>query len=78
VFSRLFRRVVGLPPGDWFIQQRMRRARELLTLPNIRIKDVAARIGYTDPLYFSRIFKRIVGIPPEAYHEKLTYAHRKY
>ena len=66
-FSRLFRRVVGLAPGDWFIQQKMRRARDLLSLPNIRVKDVAARLGYTDPLYFSRIFKRIVGLPPDVY-----------
>ena len=50
----------------------MQRARELLTLPNIRIKAVAARLCYTDPLYFSRVFKRIVGLPPEAYHRKVA------
>lgn len=76
-FSRLFRRVVGQAPGDWFIRQKIRRARELLTLPNIRIKDVASRFGYADTLYFSWLFKRIVGIPPEAYHEKLTSGRRK-
>jgi AraC-like DNA-binding protein len=74
-FSRQFRRVVGVPPGDWFIQQKMRRARELLTLPNIRVKGVAARLGYTDPLYFSRIFKHIVGLPPEAYSRKAALMH---
>jgi AraC-like DNA-binding protein/quercetin dioxygenase-like cupin family protein len=74
-FTRQFRRVAGLPPGDWFIQQKMRRARELLTLPNIRVKGVAARLGYTDPLYFSRVFKRIVGLPPEAYHWKVARMH---
>ena len=53
----------------------MQRARELLTLPNIRIKAVAARLGYTDPLYFSRVFKRIVGLPPEAYHRRVARIH---
>jgi AraC family transcriptional regulator, arabinose operon regulatory protein len=74
-FTRLFRRVAGVAPGDWFIQQKMRRARELLTLPNIRVKAVADRLGYTDPLYFSRLFKRIVGLPPEAYHRKVARIH---
>jgi len=74
-FSRQFRRVTGLPPGEWFIRQKMQRARELLTLPNILVKGVANRLGYTDPLYFSRIFKRIVGLPPEAYRRKMARMH---
>ncbi len=54
---------------------KMRRARELLTLPNIRVKGVAARLGCTDPLYFGRIFKQIVGLPPEAYSRKAARMH---
>ena len=42
-----------------------------MTTPGIRIKEVALRLGYTDPLYFSRIFKKIVGTSPEAYREKI-------
>lgn len=71
-FFRQFRRVTGLTPGDWFIQQKMHRARELLTVPKIRVKDVALRLGYADPLYFSRLFKRDSGISPEAYREKMN------
>jgi len=74
-FTRQFRRVTGLPPGDWFIRQKMQRARALLTLPNIRVKEVATRLGYADPLYFSRLFKRIVGLPPEAYRLEAAREH---
>ena len=69
-FSRQFRRVTGLPPGDWFIRQKMQRACALLTLPNIRVKEVATRLGYADPLYFSRLFKHMVGLPPETYRQE--------
>jgi len=74
-FSRVFCRVTGLSPSGWFIRQKMQRACGLLTLPNIQVKAVAARLGYTDPLYFSRVFKRIVGLPPEAYHRKVARIH---
>jgi AraC-like DNA-binding protein len=70
-FFRQFRRVTGMTPSDWFLKQKMHRARELLTTPGIRIKEVAMRLGYTDPLYFSRIFKKIIGSSPEAYREKI-------
>ena len=70
-FSRQFRKITGLPPGDWFIQQKIRRALMLLTLPGIQVKQVASRLGYDDPLYFSRVFRRFVGMPPEAYRRKI-------
>jgi len=69
-FIRQFRRVTGITPGAWFIRQKMLRARALLTLPNIQVKEVAARLGYADPLYFSRVFKRVVGLPPENFRRK--------
>jgi len=71
-FIRQFQRVTGLAPGDWFIRQKMQRARTLLSLPHIQVKEVAARLSYTDPLYFSRIFKQVVGSSPDAYRRKLT------
>ncbi len=72
-FIRQFRRVTGLPPGEWFIRRKVQRAKMLLTLPDIQIKGVAFRLGYADPLYFSRIFKRVVGVSPEVYRRKMAH-----
>ncbi len=71
-FTRQFRRITGLSPADWFIQQKIRRACSLLSLPQVKIKEVANRLGYMDALYFSRVFKRIVGLSPVTYHRKMT------
>jgi len=49
----------------------MQRACALLTQSNIRVKEVAFRLGYDDALYFSRMFKRVIGLPPEKYRHKL-------
>jgi AraC-like DNA-binding protein len=74
-FTRQFSRVTGMPPGDWFIRQKMQRACALLTLPNIQVKEVANRLSYDDPLYFSRLFKRVMGVPPETYRRKVSNEH---
>ena len=70
-FTRQFQRITGLPPGSWFIQQKMRRACSLLSLPQAKVKDVSNRLGYEDALYFSRIFKKVIGVPPDTYHKNI-------
>lgn len=66
-FIRQFDLATGMPPGKWFIRRKMQRACALLTLPNMRINEIASRLGYDDALYFSRVFKRVIGQPPVKY-----------
>ncbi len=66
-FNRMFRHVAGMPPSEWFAIRKIQRARSLLSIPNILVKEVAAQLGYDDPLYFSRVFRRIAGTSPQNY-----------
>jgi AraC-like DNA-binding protein len=34
------------------------------------IKQVSARLGFTDPFHFSRTFKRVFGLSPEAFRQQ--------
>ena len=40
--------------------------------PDTLLRDVAACVGYEDPLYFSKVFSRITGINPTQYAENIT------
>ncbi|MEI6350411.1 MAG: AraC family transcriptional regulator [Verrucomicrobiota bacterium] len=65
-FRRLFQEATGLAPHQYLLNLRLNHAKRLLgTLP---VAEVAARVGFTDPLYFSRIFKRKVGVAPTRWH----------
>jgi len=65
-FRRLFQEATGLAPHQYLLNLRLNQAKRLLgTLP---VTEVAARVGFTDPLYFSRLFKRKVGIAPTRWH----------
>jgi AraC-like DNA-binding protein len=48
----------------------MNRAVELLAKArNLGMKELAARCGYEDPLYFSRVFKAYFGLPPSRFRK---------
>jgi two-component system response regulator YesN len=54
---------------EYVLQKRMERARELLRDPDIRIQDVARRVGYADNNYFSKAFRSYYGISPSAWRQ---------
>ena len=39
----------------------------LLDSTDESVKVIAARLGFSDPLYFSRVFRRTQGLSPSAY-----------
>jgi len=63
--SHLFRRTLGKSFREVRIQAVLDKADELLrTYPEMRVSEVAARLGFDDPLYFSRLYRRHRGFPP--------------
>lgn len=69
-FSALFRNKTGRSPLEYFIQLKVHYACQLLDQTVLRIKEIAAKVGYDDPYYFSRLFSRIMGVSPNKYRQK--------
>lgn len=72
-FSKLIKRNTGLNFIDWLSMLRVKKARELLSDPNLTVKEVCFMVGYKDPNYFSRIFKKRMGITPSEYVKSKQY-----
>lgn len=66
-FCAEFKRHFGTPAIDYLIRQRMHQAAYLLKDRNLRIKEVAFRVGYVDIYYFSRLFRKHYGVSPRAF-----------
>lgn len=62
--NRLFRRWSGENLHAYVTRLRMERAMRWLSETPMLAKEVALRVGYTDPLYFSRAFHRYYGSRP--------------
>jgi AraC family transcriptional regulator len=62
--SRVFRRQIGVPIGDYVHRLRVRYAAEALRRPGARLVDVAVDAGFADQSHMTRLFKRITGRTP--------------
>ena len=49
---------------------RMKKAKELLSNPSLKIIDIAEQLGYNDAYYFSHCFKKKVGVPPKEFRNE--------
>jgi YesN/AraC family two-component response regulator len=69
---RLYRKATGSTPTQDLIHLRIEKAKRLLVgHPHLEVKQVAAAVGYEDPLYFSRLFKRETGLNPSAFKDSI-------
>ncbi|OXS56917.1 hypothetical protein B1A99_18830 [Cohnella sp. CIP 111063] len=65
--SRIFLKETGVNFSDYVIRKKMERAKELLRQTNLRIYEVAEKVGYAHSHYFSKLFKEYVGQSPIDY-----------
>lgn len=65
-FKRDFQKAFGMPPHAWLMQQRLRKAHEILQTENLSAWDVFEEVGFKDYTHFSFAFKKAFGYPPSA------------
>lgn len=63
----LFTREVGVPPGRYLHNLRMREARNLLESTFLSVKEVVGRVGFRDQSRFARDFRQRFGCSPRQY-----------
>ena len=68
-YSRM-KETLGCTPLNFILDLRIKRARQMLSLPGNNVSTVAYACGFSDPHYFSRCFKKVVGCSPTEYVAK--------
>jgi len=66
-FSRRFRALVGVPPGQFLLERRVTRAAELLADSDLSIDEIADRCGFADRFHLTKVFSQRMRVPPAAY-----------
>jgi len=64
---RLFRRYDHQSPYQFLRRLKMNLAADELQKPGVLVKQVAERVGFSDPFHFSRAFKSVFGLSPDAF-----------
>lgn len=63
--SRLFRRFLGCSVYDYLTNYRINKAKELLLVDSqLKVQDIAQRVGFPDSSHFIFIFRKITGFTP--------------
>ena len=63
-FKRDFQQLFKAPPGRWLREQRLRRAKLLLSAGDLQVSEVAFQCGFENLSHFSKAFKEEFGHSP--------------
>lgn len=70
VFSRKFTRTFGISPKQFLTRALVSRSCRLLLKNDCSVREVAARLKFSNEFYFSRFFKKHIGLPPHEFSRK--------
>ncbi|MCI8957248.1 MAG: AraC family transcriptional regulator [Eubacterium sp.] len=74
---KMFEKSLEMSPQEFLSRFRISRAKELLTVTELSIEEIAISCGYSDALVFSKSFKKQMGVPPSVYRREHTEEVRK-
>jgi AraC-like DNA-binding protein len=69
-YSSLFRKKTGFAPIEYFNHLKVQKACQFLLYTELRVKEIADKLGIEDAYYFSRMFSKLMGVSPNEYRAK--------
>lgn len=60
---------MGITFIDYLTKVRIRKAIDLLFEEDLKMYEIAEKVGYTTQHYFSNVFKKITGVSPAEYRK---------
>lgn len=69
-FGNIFLKKTSYSPMGYYNQLKIQRACSYLQFSDLKIKEIAFRLGYYDPYHFSKSFKKETRLTPKEYRQK--------
>lgn len=69
-FTKVFKRIIGMPPCEYMQMKRIERAQTLLLTSHLSVQEVAEKTGIGNLSQFSRLFSKLVRCSPREYRTR--------
>lgn len=69
-FRKVFKKHTGMSPGQYYLQLKIDKAREMLGNSDMPVKGISIELNFESNFYFSRIFKEKTGFTPTEYRKR--------
>ena len=64
-FASAFKQAIEVSPHQYVIQQRVERAKLMLSKTDLAIADIALQVGFSSQSHLTQQFKRLTGMTPK-------------
>jgi AraC-like DNA-binding protein len=64
-FATAFKQAIKVSPHQYVIQQRVERAKLMLSKTDLAIADIALQVGFSSQSHLNQQFKRLTGMTPK-------------
>jgi len=68
-FARAFRKSTGQTPQHFLMHQRVERAKELLSQPELPLVEISLRTGFKNQSHFTTLFRKYTNYTPKLWRE---------
>lgn len=68
--SQLFARQADCPFVEYVTREKIRAAKDMMREENVKLYEIAERLGFDNAFYFSKVFKKIEGCSPREYMQR--------
>jgi len=75
-FARAFRKSTGMTPQQFLMQQRIERAKELLSKDDLPIVEVSLRTGFKNQSHFTSLFRKFTSLTPKVWRMTMVNGER--
>lgn len=69
-FSKIFKSIMGVGPGEFIIRQRLEKAQLLLMFSDRSLRDICSSVGFHSLSHFSNTFKKYYRCTPSYYRKR--------
>lgn len=71
-FIRVFREETGLSPINYLLKVRIENAKEMLKTTNMKVRDIATAVGFSNQQRFNEMFRKFTSMTPLEFRRTCT------